>query len=104
MFWGRTVFKEDGQAGFYRLTLGLFLLGFLFFKAKDFPWQKYKGKFVHNLKPLIKIFQFKEGLIFKLVWYAFFGVILYFTYKWSQRSIQYLIFNWGHLPEAFTFK
>lgn len=104
MFWGRTVFKTDNQASFYRFSLILFLLAFLFFKAKDINWQKYKGKFAKKLKPLIKVFQFKEGLIFKLTWYVFFGIILYFTYIWSGRGIQYIIANWQNLPEKFIFK
>jgi hypothetical protein len=104
MFWGWTVSKDHGQAGFYRLSLGFFLLGFLFFKTKDTPWQEYKGKFANKLKPLIKAFQFKEGLIFKLAWYVFFGVILFWTFRWSGRGIQYLVLNWGHLPELFSFK
>ena len=104
MFWGRTVFKDSGQAGFYRIILIFFLLGFLIFKAKDIPWQKYKGKFANKLKPLIKAFQFKEGLVFRLAWYVFFGLILYYTYKWGQQGIQYIIANWDHLPEAFAFK
>jgi len=104
MFWGRMVYRNESQADFYRLSLGFFLLAFLCFKAKDINWQKYKGKFRFRLKPLIRVFQFKEGLIFKLVWYAFFGVILYFTYQWAGRSIQYIIANWGHLPGLFVFK
>ena len=104
MFWGWTVYKNNGQASFYRLSLGFFLLAFLCFKAKDINWQKYKGKLHFRLKPLIKIFQFKEGLVFRLAWFAFFGVILYFTYKWSGRGIQYIIANWNNLPEIFIFK
>ena len=104
MFWGRTVFKTDGQAGFYRFSLIFFLVAFLFFKAKDINWQKYKGKIHSKLKALIKVFQFKDGLIFRLAWYAFFGIILYFAYIWSGRGIQYIIANWGNLPKAFVFK
>jgi hypothetical protein len=104
MFWGWTVFKNSGQAGFYRLALGFFLLGFLIFKAKNLPWKNYKGRFANKLNPLIKIFKFKEGLIFSLTWYIFFGFILYYTYKWSQQGIQYIIANWSNLPETFTFK
>jgi len=104
MFWGRTVYREDNQVGFYRLTLAVFLLAFLWFKLKEINWQKAKGKFPSKLRFLIKIFQFKEGLVFSWSWYAFFGVILYFTYQWGGRSIQYIIANWNHLPELFFFK
>lgn len=104
MFWGRFVFKDDNQAGFYRLSLIIFLLAFLFFKAKDINWQKYKGKTNPFFKSLIKLSEFKEGLIFRLAWYVFFGIILYLSYIWSGRGIQYIIANWGNLPEAFTFK
>jgi len=103
MFWGWSVFQNNGQAGFYRLSLLLFLSAFLIFKAKDTDWKKYKGRFYQKFKLLIKIFQFKEGLIFRLIWYIFFGVVLYFTYKWGQRSIQYIIANWSNLPKPFVF-
>ncbi len=104
MFWGWSVFQNGGQSNLYRLSLIFLLMGFLIFKAKDIPWQKYKGRFHQKLKFLVKIFQFKEGLIFKLTWYTFFAIVLYFTYKWGERSIQYIIANWGNLPEQFVFK
>jgi hypothetical protein len=104
MFWGRTIYRNNGQANFYRSTLVIFLLAFLWFKLKEVNWQKAKGKFPPKFRFLIKIFQFKEGLVFSWGWYAFFSVILYFTYQWSERGIQYIIANWNNLPELFIFK
>ncbi len=104
MFWGWTVYQKGSQVGFYRLALATFLLAFLWFKLKEVNWQKYKEKFPSKFRFLIKIFQFKEGLVFSWAWYAFFGVILYFTYKWGGRGIQYIIANWNNLPELFVFK
>jgi hypothetical protein len=105
MFWGRDVLKENNHIGFYRLSLIIFLVAFLFFKLKNVPWQKYNSKFhLIKLKPLIRILQFKKGLIFKVAWAFFFIFILFITFRLSGRGIQYIIANWNHLPEPFFFK
>jgi len=104
IYWGWMVFNKEGQVALYRLGLIIFLVAFLCFKLKDVPWQKYNSKFYLKLKPLIKIFQSKEGIIFKLIWYVFFAVVLFLTFRLSGRGIQYVIASWGHLPEPFFFK
>lgn len=104
MYWGWIVFNKEGQINLYRWSLVIFLLAFLCFKLKDISWQRYKGKFYLKLKPLIKILQFKEGIIPKIIWSVFFAAILFLTFRLSGRSLQYIIANWGHLPEPFFFK
>lgn len=73
-YWGYSVFHQLNNLNVYRLIfICMLLLAIL-------------NTFAENNK------------LFRGLWFVFIGIVLYEIYKWNQRSIQFIVTNWGNLP------
>lgn len=78
-FWGYFVFHQT-QNNYLVFRLSLILFVFLFILQKIFK------------KPITKF-----------IWIVFIVLILFQMYNWNNQGLLYIISNWNHLPESFSF-